>query len=261
MKITLNMSFKDMIKKYILDKHLYKQSTNTIYTLDQILDVIEYILITGSSWRSLNLPVFNSTGYKWQSFYYHFIKFSKAGIFKTIYRDLLDKYFKKNKSGKLKYLSIDSSFIKNQYASNVSFNGFCKKKRFSKLSLIVDSNGVPISAILDTGNRHDLKIADKNLSNLLVKISNKNSKNNKHKRYFLADKAYNSKQFRSTIYSQNITPVIPQKRNSKNVHQETFFIQKEWLLKIVFLGYLKIDDYLVGMTKKLLITNRSYLSH
>ena len=37
------------------------------------------------------------------------------------------KYFKINISGKLKYLSIDSSFIKNEYASNVGFNNQYKK--------------------------------------------------------------------------------------------------------------------------------------
>ena len=49
-------------------------------------------------------------------------------LFKNIYIDILKKYFKTNISGKLKYLSIDSSFIKNEYASNVGFNNQYKKK-------------------------------------------------------------------------------------------------------------------------------------
>ena len=143
--IQLDLSFKDHIQTYILDKRLFKPTVNTKYTLDQILDVIEYVLITGASWRSLNLSIFKPSKLKWQSIYYHFQKFSKANVFKKVYLQLLARYFKKNRSNKLKYLSVDTSFLKNHNASNVAFNGYCRKKQLSKLSLIVDSNGVPIT--------------------------------------------------------------------------------------------------------------------
>ena len=71
--IKLNLSFKDHIKSYILKNNLFKYNHNSKYTIDQILDVIEYILITGSSWRSLDLPIFNGINIKWQSMYHHFI--------------------------------------------------------------------------------------------------------------------------------------------------------------------------------------------
>ena len=167
MKIRLNTSFKDHIRKYIIDHHLFTPTTNTKYTIDQILDVYEYILITGSSWRSIDLPIFKLTGIKWQSIYYHFQKFSKANVFENVYKNLLNSYFKQRRSNKLKYLSIDSSFILNAYASNVGYNGFYKKKRLSKLSLIVDSNGIPISAILDKGNRADQSLVQKNVNDEL----------------------------------------------------------------------------------------------
>ena len=48
--VKLNLSFKDHIKMYILKNNLFRYNHNSKYTLDQILDVIEYILITGSSW-------------------------------------------------------------------------------------------------------------------------------------------------------------------------------------------------------------------
>ena len=171
------------------------------------MNIIEYILITGSSWRSLNLPIFKDSGIKWQSFYYHFKKFSDNHVFENVYKTLLTKYFKTNKSGKLKYLSIDTSFIKNECASNVAFNGYCKKKRLSKLSLIVDSNGIPISAILAKGNVHDAKLLDKNISNMFVEIKQVKN-NNKHKRYFLADAIYDTAKVRQTIKTLNINPLI-----------------------------------------------------
>ena len=213
----LSISFKDHIKRYIIDNNLYSVNRNTKYSLDQILDVIEYILVTGSSWRSLNLSIFKNYNIKWQSIYHHFIKFSKANVFRKVYIELLDTYFKKNKFGKLKYLSIDTSFIKNHYASNVAFNGFCKKKRLSKLSLIVDSNGVPLSALLSEGNKHDLKLMETNMKTLFIPISlPKNNKNNKHKRYLLADANYYSHINNDKIQNMNISPIIARKKNVKN---------------------------------------------
>jgi transposase len=214
MNVQLNVTFKDLVRDHILERQLFKPSTNTKYSLDQILDVIEYILITGSSWRSLNLPVFKNTDIKWQSIYFHFQKFAKANVFKKVYLKLLDRYFTKNKSGKLKYLSIDTSFVKNYCASNVAFNGYCKKKRLSKLSLIVDANGVPISALLARGNNSDQKLFYSNIDDPLVRINSQNN-NNKHKRYLLADAIYDTNQIRSKIKHMNITPIIAfNKRNS-----------------------------------------------
>lgn len=57
--VQLNFSFKDYIRDYVIRNKLFKPTVNSKYTIDQILDVIEYVLITGSSWRSLNLPIFS----------------------------------------------------------------------------------------------------------------------------------------------------------------------------------------------------------
>jgi transposase len=213
--VQLNVSFKDHIRQFILINNLFKPTTNTKYTLDQILDTIEYVLITGASWRSIDLPIFNELNIRWQSIYYHFQKFSKANVFKKVYLQLLDAYFKRNRSGKLKYLSVDTSFLKNHNASNVAFNGYCRKKRLSKLSLIVDSNGVPISALIAAGNHSDQKLFYKNWNDLYVKIDGSN--NNKHKRYLLADAIYDTNSIRNTINKEHITPLIAfNKRNARN---------------------------------------------
>lgn len=205
--VQLNISFKDHIRKYILDHQLFKPTTNTKYTLDQILNVIEYVLITGASWRSINLPLFTNLNIRWQSIYYHFQKFSKANVFKKVYLQLLDKYFKWNRSNKLKYLSVDTSFVRNKCSKHVAFNGYYKKKRLSKLSMIVDSNGVPISALITEGNHNDQKLFLENWKNLFVEITSV-SNNNKHKRYLLADAIYDSEQVRQSALAKNINPII-----------------------------------------------------
>ena len=74
--IELNLDFKTLLKDYIIDNELYTPNRNSKYTLDRILNVIEYVLKTGASWRSLKLDIFKELGIKWQSIYYHFDKFS-----------------------------------------------------------------------------------------------------------------------------------------------------------------------------------------
>lgn len=200
-------------------KH-YKPNHNSIYKLDEILNVIEYVLITGASWRSIDLAIFDNR-YKWQSIYYHFNKFSRLNIFEKIYIEILSFYFKYNKSGKLKYLSSDTSFIKNEYASKTNF-GYTGKKRTSKLSLIVDSNGVSISAVISNkGSVSDQKMLLDNLNNMYIDIFYC-SDNNKHKRYLLvftrrADSIYDTNNIRDKIKSLNIHPIIyPNKRSTKD---------------------------------------------
>lgn len=207
--------FVNVCKRYILDNNLYNKNHNSLYSLSDIMSAIEYILYTGASWRSLNLPAFNGR-YKWQSIYHHFYKFSQANIFQNVYFELLDNYFKNNASTKLKYLSIDTSFIKNEYASDVAFNGYCKKKRLSKISIIVDSNGVPISLTVKPGNISDQSLFFDNINSSFVDIKYQ-SNNNKHIRYMLADSIYDTHDIRDKIKDLNIVPIISfNKRNTKD---------------------------------------------
>lgn len=214
----IEANYKDHFKDYVIRHKLFIQKKNSIYSLDEIFDVIEYVLATGSSWRSLNLPVFKGN-YKWQSFYYHFQKFSKANVFKNTYLELLSRYFEDNKSGKLKFLSSDTSYIKNEYASDTDF-GFYKKKKTSKLSLITSSEGIAISIELMKGSVSDQEMLNKNLENMFIDITvtkTNNKINNKHKRYFLADSGYDSNAIRNNIKKKNIEPIIwKNKRNIKD---------------------------------------------
>lgn len=227
----LNIDFKDHIKSHILKHGYYKNQHNTIHSLDDILNIIEYILITGSSWRSLSLPIFCDK-FKWQSFYYHFDKFAKNNVFKNVYNELMESYFKINKSGKLKYISIDSSFVKNECSNKGAFNGYNKKKRLFKISTIVDVNGIPLSSIVRPGNMSDQKLAAINFKHLFVDII-PNAHNNKHKRYLLADSGYDTVCIHSKMKDMNITPIIWfNKRNTKDskIIENRKFNKKESLI-------------------------------
>lgn len=212
MVLTLKLNFIDHIKQYIIKHNLYNTGPRTLYSLDDLLNAFQYVLSTGSSWRSLSSPVFKGL-YKWQSIYHHFNKFCKLNVFMNVYTQLLDTYFKSNKSGKLKYLSVDTSFIKNDSSKHASF-GY-KGKRSFKLSVIVDTNGIPISALVDKANKSDQKLVMDNLDDMLVEIDYRVF-NNKTKRYMLADSIYDTRNIKEKIKLLGITPVIyPNKRNTK----------------------------------------------
>ena len=80
---------------------------------------------------------------------------------------------------KFKYLSADTSSIKNEYLK-IATLGTLKKSALplgGKLSLIVDSNGVPLSAHLDKGSISDQELFYKNLEEVFVDLAYVNPNN------------------------------------------------------------------------------------
>ena len=53
--VKFDFDFKSHIKKYILKNKLFKKNHNSIYDLDYILDVIEYIFCACSLWFLLSI--------------------------------------------------------------------------------------------------------------------------------------------------------------------------------------------------------------
>lgn len=217
--VKINFNFIKYIKKFILDNKIYNKTNATKHNLDDILLYITNILKYNLTYKNLK-DFFNVNG---SSIFYHFNKFKKLNIFEKIYKILLDKYFKIYKTkNNLKYLSIDSTFICNKLSSDCLgrnkyyLNG---KKRCSKLSTIIDVNGIPISSILTNGNISDQKLFFKNIENTFINIEYKHT-NNKYKRYFLGDTIYDSKNIRNKINKLGYTDIIPQnKRNIKNLNK------------------------------------------
>jgi len=100
--------------------------------------------------------------------------------------------------------------------SKVGRNALYKNKKLTKLSSITDVNGIPLSLIMDSGNKHDSILVDKNLENLLITT-------NKPK-YMLADSAYDTNKIRNKLNNLNYIPIIPQNiRNIKNKNKITNF--------------------------------------
>ena len=125
--------------------------------------------------------------------------YSKIGVYDELYKTNLKEYLLKN-SKHTKYLSIDSTFIENKYASEgIGRNIYYKNKQGIKVTSIVDVKGVPLAVNVSAGNIHDCKLFGRAINEL------KEYENMICKKYFMADKGYDSKTIRDTLRKTNNT--------------------------------------------------------
>ena len=87
-----------------------------------------------------------------------------------------------------------------------------------KISLITDINGIPIHAQLFDGNMHDSKILMCHMNDKNLLINKKILQ--KYKKYFLADKGYDSSKVKNMLTNKKYVPIIPvNKRNTKDINK------------------------------------------
>ena len=212
MNSKINLIVKCLIKEIKNTPSLYKSFNFSYktqkYKLSQILTDILYVLKTGIAWRDIK------SDSHWNTLYKAFIKLNKNNILKISYTNLLHKYICKSPSKKLKFISTDTHTVYNKYGYNmINRNKYYKNKKVMKLSIDVDSNGIPIKINVYPGNMHDSKIY---MSDLNKEYLIDENLLNKHKVYLLADTGYDSKRIRDKLQAYNFIPIIPiNKRNKK----------------------------------------------
>ncbi len=57
-KMQINLDLKNNVKLYIVENNLFNKTHKLKYTLNEILNAIFFVLITGCSWRSFSDSVF-----------------------------------------------------------------------------------------------------------------------------------------------------------------------------------------------------------
>lgn len=250
----LDLSIIKIAKKYILLKFNKRYSfihPAQKYKLDMIISELFYVLKSGVSWNDYRGPINNKTLYNHYNFFY------KNHIFKHIYILLLNKYFKNNKTSKLKNQYIDTCFIKNiNGIDKIGRNKYYKNKNVSKLSIISDINGIPISILLKKGNKHDSQFIKEHIDKMLIITNTKKYKNhNRYKQNFMGDKGYDSKEKRTYLINKGYTLIIPyNKRNTKNpdkIKKLTKIEKKKYKKRI------KIENVFCWITKNKKIATRN----
>lgn len=68
------------------------------------------------------------------------MEYVKCYVYEEFYKILINNYLKRNRCGKLKYLSCDTTFIMNKLGTeDIKYNGHYYNKPGIKISLIVDT--------------------------------------------------------------------------------------------------------------------------
>jgi transposase len=219
----INKNFKN---KYNFTYH------NQKYNLNELINAIINITKTGCSYRDYQ---FIDSWINYKSLHRHMKFFAENNIFQNIYKQLLGKYFKTNKTNKLKYQLVDTTFIYNQYGvTNIGRNKYYKNKKGYKLSCLTDVNGIPISILLDSGNTYDGHFIEKHFNAMLIETNtNKYKEHNRYKQYIMADSMYDANKIRKVTQDKGYVTIIDyNKRNSKNPKELTTFEKSKYKKRI-----------------------------
>ena len=150
-------------------------------------------------------------------------------LFQKIRRKYINKYII-SQSNKLCDLLIDSTVIYNKGGINkIGRNKFYKNKKATKISLMTDVNGFPLSILFMKGNYHDNCVFNQHIRDALVLVPNKT--NHKKSIRIMADKAYSSKENYTLLESNNMGHIIPPRKNMQ-LAQTYKYDKKEYSQRI-----------------------------
>ena len=141
------------------------------------------------------------------------------GVYECMYLIILELYYKDNKYTKLKHQSIDTTFIRNLYGTEmIQRNPHYKSKNGIKVSSITDDNGVSFSYAIAKGAKNDAKIALEQINNNFIDVNTKQvENNNRYKQNFYGDAMYDNKELINALKKKKYKPIIDVNiRNTKN---------------------------------------------
>lgn len=201
-----------------------KLGRKNIYPLTHDIETFGYVLKTGIAWRDLRTPL------HWSTYYKKFKTWSDHGLFKLAHSAMIKLAEKKKLLNKdnLKTLFIDSTMIKNFKGIDLlGKNHYDRNRKGNKVTLLISTNGIPISISLTTANVHDLHQVIPTLDNSRIQFKNS---------ALVADGAYVSKMLKTQLKSRKIKFITPYKKNQKlkNTKSELDLIKKRYLVENVF---------------------------
>lgn len=203
----MNFNLQTELKKIVLNTESLKNTysvthTHSKYTIDLIINEILYFLKSGVSWRMLRSEI------NYKTLFWHYSKWVKNNVFYKLFSKIRNAYIKKYIIGDCKLL-IDSTIVYNKCGINkIGRNRFYKNKKTTKISLMTDINGFPLSVLFLKGNYHDNSVFDKHIRDACVLIPN-------NQKTVMADKAYSAKKNYSLLDSKDIKHIIPPRKNMK----------------------------------------------
>ena len=169
-------------------------------SLAYIIDRIYHVCRTGCQWNGLHVE---NGSYK--TVYHYFSAWSKARLFEHTFCALSSS--KDFASGPV---SVDTSFVKNVLGRDVvGRNPTDRGRKATKVSLLVDSKGMPLCTVFHRGNKSDVQ----SLGHVLNDAARRGVPLRRYAS-LLADKGYDSETCRAQCRAHGLTPLIPRRRTA-----------------------------------------------
>lgn len=178
----------------------------------QVLDRILYVCRTGCQWSQL--PV---EGASYKTVYHYFALWSKARLFENVFYAFANIASSTGRGA----LVLDTSFVKNVHGSDViGPNPTDRGRKGSKLSLLTDSKGTPLCAVLHKANKNDALTLKHTLETFKRKVSS-------HDKFssLLADKGYDASHCRTVCEQHKLMPCIPRRR-TKDIFPGRYVVEQ-----------------------------------
>ena len=192
------------------------------YDYSVILHRIVTGLESGMAWRHLKMLPGPSFG----TVHRQFLKWARAGVFQKAYRALLKLYSRKGRRGE--YHCIDTTFVKSFYGRDgVGRNPTDRGRKATKVSAVVNDEGVPLSIAFFAANVSDYNTVQNTLQRLISHPATRVP--------LYADKGYDSARVRETVRGAGYVDRVGKRRtrihrviNTRRGVVERFF---SWLDK------------------------------
>lgn len=196
------------------------------YTYEYYLEKILLILNDVCKWKSLNKTADKKPKFHYKTIQRVFKIWSDNDIFKIAYYRLLqENVFNKFDSQSTLNLYIDTTFIDNDYGSQLISFGLNKKKKQTKVSIICDDKKIIYGIWLSKASKHDVTLIRDNLDTFISKF-------NYRKINLIGDKGYISESIKRELDNDNINLIYPHKKNmSKTSKIDKTYLKKRYVVE------------------------------
>lgn len=186
-------------------------------------ETVKYVLDTGVPWRKLGKRELHYTTY-----HKFFQKLISLNVFELTFKALACHCHNQNIS-EFKNLFIDSSMIKNINGKDLlGRNHYDRNRKGNKITVLVNSKGIPISIHLAKANIHDAKLIEDSIDVAAVKIVGSK---------LIGDKGYiNHVVKRKIKRTKKISLIHPYRRNQvqRNTTFEKNLLKKRYIVEHFF---------------------------
>jgi transposase len=150
-----------------------------------------------------------------------------SGVFEEIWREAL-KLYDDEIGIDWKWQSIDGATKKSPYCKEEAGpNPTDRARPGTKISILTDKNGIPLSAVIAPANRHDSRLLEKTLEAILIERASPADQ----KQNLCADKAYDSWLCREIVNEWGLVDHIRSRGEEIKQKKKKRFKPKRWVVE------------------------------